>query len=84
MKVTVCTDSCCRLKGCHRVLHRLEELIAENGLQGSAVLAIKMCSGNCGDGVSVELDGVTYSVKESDVDVFFKSNILQVANLKQI
>lgn len=77
MKVTVCTDSCCRLKGCHRVLHRLEELIAENGLQDSAVLAVRMCSGNCGDGVCIELDGVTHSVKEENVDGFFKDNILK-------
>lgn len=77
MKVTVCTDSCCRLKGCHRVLHRLEELIVENGLQDSAVLAVRMCSGSCGDGVCVELDGVTHSVKEENVDGFFEDNILK-------
>lgn len=77
MKITVCTDSCCRLKGCHRVLRRLEELIAETGLQDNAVLAVRMCSGNCGDGVSVELDGVIHSVKEEDIDTFFKNNILE-------
>ncbi len=75
MKVTVCTDSCCRLKGCFRVLQRLERLIEESGLQSKITLAVEMCAGNCGDGVSVDVDGKLYAVKESEVDGFFASVI---------
>ncbi len=68
MVVTVCTGSCCHLRGAYRVLEKTKELIACRGLEDKITLKTTMCMGKCSDGVSVSVDGKYFSVKSEDLD----------------
>ena len=76
MKVTICIGSSCHLKGSRRVIERLQELVAENGLQPKVEMGGRFCMGNCVHGVSVTVDDVLYSVSPDTVDTFFRDEIL--------
>ena len=79
MKVMICVGSTCHLGGSKKVVTRVQELVAENNLQAEIELAGKFCMGKCGEGVSVMVDDVLFSVKPEEVDEFFKKEILSRA-----
>lgn len=76
MKIMICVGSTCHLCGSKKVVARVQELVAEHKLQAEVELAGKFCMGKCGEGVSISVDDVVYSVKPEEVDEFFKKEIL--------
>lgn len=73
MKITVCIGSSCHIKGSHRVVERLQKLVAEKGLENEIELAGAFCMSNCQKGVCVTVDGEFYSVSPETVDDFFEN-----------
>ena len=77
MKITVCIGSSCHIKGSHRVVERVKALISENGLGDRVEVGGTFCTGNCQQGVCVDVDGKFYSVTPETVDDFFKNAVLE-------
>ena len=76
MKITVCIGSSCHIKGSHRVVEALKNLIAENAVEEKVSLAGTFCMGNCQKGISTSLDGVVYSVTPETAEAFFEKEVL--------
>ena len=76
MKIMICVGSTCHLCGSKKVVTRFQELVEEHKLQAEIELSGKFCMGKCGEGVSVSVNDVVYSVKPEEVDEFFKNEIL--------
>ena len=76
MKITICIGSSCHLKGSRQVIERLQQLIAQHGLQEKVELAGTFCMGNCQNGVCVTLDEETISLSPETVDAFFEERVL--------
>lgn len=72
MKITICIGSSCHLKGSRQVIERLQQLIAQHGLQEKVELAGTFCMGNCQNGVCVTLDEEPISLSPETVDAFFE------------
>ncbi len=79
MKITVCIGSSCHIKGSHQVVERLKSLIAANGLGDRVDVGGTFCTGNCQQGVCVDVDGTFYSVSPDTVDQFFADAVLAKA-----
>ena len=79
MKVTVCIDSSCHLKGSRQVVAEFQYLIAENGLKDTVELGGTFCMGNCQKGVCVTVDDELYSVSPETAKSFFEEHILAKA-----
>ncbi len=76
MKITICIGSSCHLKGSRQVIERLQQLIAQHGLQEKVELAGTFCMGNCQNGVCVTLDEEPISLSPETVDAFFEERVL--------
>lgn len=76
MKITVCIGSSCHIKGSHRVVERLQSLIAENKLEDKVELGGTFCLGQCQQGVCVMVDEEFHSVTPENVDEFFANEVL--------
>jgi NADH:ubiquinone oxidoreductase subunit E len=79
MKITVCIGSSCHIKGSHRVVEKLKDLIAEKGLEEKVSLAGTFCMGNCQKGVCVTVNDKFFSVTPETTEEFFANEVL--ANL---
>ncbi|MBE6753806.1 MAG: (2Fe-2S) ferredoxin domain-containing protein [Ruminococcaceae bacterium] len=79
MKITVCIGSTCHIKGSRRVVERLQNLVAENGLEDKVDLGGAFCMGKCQQGVCVKVDDEFYSVTPETAEDFFREQVL--ANL---
>ena len=80
MKISVCIGSSCHLKGAREVVNKLQELIKLHMLEDSLTLNGKFCMGNCRSGVSVDIDGVIYSMNPDNVEVIFNEMVLKRIN----
>lgn len=80
MKISVCIGSSCHLKGAREVVNKLQELIKLHKLEDSLTLSGKFCMGNCRSGVSVDIDGVIYSMNPDNVEVIFNEMVLKRIN----
>lgn len=78
MTVTICIGSSCHLKGSRDIVARLQNLIAESGLEDKIQLNGSFCNGNCVNGVVVTIDGQEelHSVCPENTDLFFQNEIL--------
>ena len=76
MKVTVCIGSSCHIKGSRQVVEKLQDMIAEKGLEEKVELGGTFCLGNCQRGVSVTVDDALHSVSPETVADFFENEIL--------
>lgn len=75
MKITVCIGSSCHLKGSRQVVEKLQNLVAQHGLDDKVELAATFCLGKCQQGVCVTVDDEFYSVTPDTVDEFFETNV---------
>lgn len=77
MEIVICVGSSCHLKGSHRIINRLEELIEEYNMADRVILKASFCMGQCTKGVCATLDGkvVNYLTYEN-VDQFFKDAVI--------
>ena len=80
INVTVCVGSTCHVKGSSQVVDQLRNLINLNRLTEKVNLQGMFCVGNCQKGVSVQVDGETYSVHPDKVNRFFTEQILSRIN----
>lgn len=76
MEVKVCVGSACYVKGSHEVINQIQELIKSYHLEKVVELKAAFCLGHCTEAVSVEVEGILYSVEKDEVTQFFKSQIL--------
>ena len=76
--ISVCVGSACHLKGSREVIEGLQRLIKENNISDVVELKGAFCSGRCMDAVSVSVDDIElFSLNESNVEGFFKENIMR-------
>ena len=61
MIIQVCIGSSCHVKGSYEVKTIFENLIREHHLEDQVTLRPAFCLGNCGEGVSVKIDGTAIS-----------------------
>lgn len=72
MTVSVCIGSACHLKGSYEIIHKLNDLIAQNQMEDKVDIKATFCLGNCVGAVSVKVDQDVYSVQPDTVDSFFQ------------
>lgn len=76
MVVKVCVGSACYVKGSHKVINRVKELIELNNLKDKVELKAAFCLGHCTNAVSVEIDETEiFGVDFNNVDDFFNTYI---------
>lgn len=63
-EIAVCVGSSCFLKGAYRVLDTFTSLARQYGLSAEVTVAGSFCMEQCQHGVSVTIDGTTYSVPD--------------------
>lgn len=76
MKITVCIGSSCHIKGSRDVIEGIERLIKENDLSDKIELGGRFCMGRCQSGVCVKVEDKICSVNPSDVEEFFREEVL--------
>ena len=76
MKITVCIGSSCHLKGSRRVVEKLQNLVAGNGVGDRVELSGTFCMGKCQQGVCVTVDDEFFSVTPDSVADFFNDRVL--------
>jgi len=72
MEIQVCIGSGCHLKGAHFVIHRLKQLVAEQGADAQIRLKASFCQEHCTEGVVLRIDGeIVKRVSIDTVDAVF-------------
>ena len=79
LKLEICIESECHLKGSKRVVEKVKSLIKERELSDKIVLKGAFCMEKCqaGEGVAVSIDDTEFfSVKPEEVEEFFDKEIM--------
>ena len=78
MVIQVCVGSSCYIKGAPEIIQRMQQAMADNGLDGKVELAGCFCTGQCNrEGVSVVVDGTVYpGITPKNFDTFFAQRVL--------
>lgn len=76
--LSVCVGSACHIKGSSKVIKSFQRLIEINNLNNEVELKGSFCLGECTEGVAVRIDedDTVYSISESNIEEFFKVQIL--------
>ncbi len=78
MIIKICIGSACHLKGSYKVIESFKELISKNNMDDLIELKSDFCLGQCGEGVSIQIDErPVCSVSVDTLDDFFHNNIYQ-------
>lgn len=72
----VCIGSACHIKGSYNVIQAFQQLIEENNLHDRVEMKAQFCMKRCQKGVSVLLDGESFSVSPEIAKEFFNSTLL--------
>ena len=76
----MCVGSSCHIKGSHKIINRLEELIEQSNLKDKVVLKASFCMGNCTQRVCATLNGGNvYHLNMDNVDQFFLDTVAEEA-----
>ena len=76
MYISVCVGSACHIKGSYQVIKRMKAFISENGLENRIDLKSSFCLGQCGEAVSVSINGArVVSLAPDDTEMFMKTLI---------
>ncbi|MCI8283774.1 MAG: (2Fe-2S) ferredoxin domain-containing protein [Firmicutes bacterium] len=76
--ITVCVGSSCHMKGSHRVIDRLGELIEENNLQNDVELKASFCMEQCTGNIGAVIDDkVITDLTRDNVDEVFRREIIE-------
>lgn len=81
MVITICIGSSCHLKGSRKVVEKLNELIAKEGVGDKVELNGSFCMGQCVKGVCVKLDNELFSLSPETTEEFFQKEV--VGRLKE-
>lgn len=76
IEVSVCIGSACHLKGSHRVIKELQNIISERNLSEKIELKAAFCLGECTKAVSVRVNNdYIVSVNDEKVLEFFNEHL---------
>lgn len=75
MEIRVCIGSACHLKGAYQVIEGMKAVIIEEKASDKVQLRSSFCLGACGEGVSVAVDDVLYSLGPDEAIDFLKKQI---------
>ncbi len=74
--IEICIGSACHLKGSYQVIQEMKRLLQENGMTTQVELKSAFCIGQCGEGVSVRLNGdKVHKVQVEEIENFFNEHI---------
>lgn len=77
IKVSVCIGSACHLKGARAVVNAFQEIVKEKEIVDQVDMNGTFCLGKCcGEGVSVMVNDVCYSVKPENARSFFEETVI--------
>lgn len=79
IEVNVCIGSSCHLKGSYNVIQAFQQAIEENQFHDKIEMRAQFCMRQCQNGVSVAINGQTYSVSPDSARSFFKDTIMPLA-----
>ena len=72
-EIVICVGSACHVKGSHKVIDRLQELIAERGLEEAVELKASFCMDNCRGNIGAIFNGEpVYDLTKENVDEVFE------------
>ena len=75
--ITICVGSACHMKGSHRVIDRLGELIEQHGLENEVELKASFCMEQCRGNIGTLIDDTPiFDMKRDTVDEIFDREIL--------
>ena len=75
--ITICVGSACHMKGAHHVIDRLQELIAEHGLENEVELKASFCMDRCRGNIGTVIDDKDiFDLTRDNVDEIFDREIL--------
>ena len=75
--ITICVGSSCHMKGSHRVIDRLQELIATHDLADKVELKASFCMDRCRGNIGALIDDrEIFDLTRDNVDEVFKREIL--------
>lgn len=57
LEISVCVGSSCHLKGSYPIIEEIKRLIAIEQLEGEIILKANFCTGDCVNGVCIEING---------------------------
>ena len=75
MEIKVCIGSACHLKNSYEVIEKLKSLLAADGIDDKIVLKGSFCLGNCGDHVTMSVDGEIINVLPETVEQVYNDKI---------
>lgn len=70
--ITICVGSACHVKGSHHVIDRLQELIAQYGLEDEIELKASFCMDRCRGNIGTVIDDrdITDLTKDNVDEIF--------------
>lgn len=75
--IYICVGSSCHLKGSYSIIEELKRLIALEKLENMVNLKASFCTGDCTNGVCIEIDGEKIQkISRENVGTFFESRVL--------
>ena len=75
--ITVCVGSACHMKGSHKVIDKLAELIEKNGLEDEVELKASFCMDQCKGNIGTLIDEKPiYDMRKDTVEEIFQREIL--------
>ena len=74
--LSVCISAHCHQKGAYNVMHTFQQMVEEYHLHDQVEMNEAFCTRNCGEGVSVTVDGENTNVLPEKAREFFKTQIL--------
>ncbi|MBP0979511.1 MAG: (2Fe-2S) ferredoxin domain-containing protein [Oscillospiraceae bacterium] len=80
LTILICVGSSCHLKGSHKIVERLEELIKKYNIEDHVILSGSFCAGKCNrNGVTIKINDEFFTgVTPDSFDSFFKEHILDI------
>lgn len=75
--ISICVGSSCHLKGSYPIISEFKRLIAENSAEEKINLKASFCTGDCVNGVCVEIDGEKIrNVTPKAVEALFTEKVI--------
>ena len=75
--ITICVGSACHMKGSHKVIDKLSELIEKHGLEEEVELKASFCMGQCRGNIGALIDETPiFDMKRDTVEEIFNREIL--------
>ena len=75
-ELKVCVGSACHLKGSYDVIETFKYLIRDRNVSDKVEIKAAFCLGHCTEAVSVNLDGIIYSVSPKNAVEFFDKHVM--------